>query len=178
VKIKDTELPGVCLLDLEPAEDARGYLVRMFCESTFASRGLNTTWVQTNLSRTLSRGMLRGLHYQRPPMAEVKLIQCVTGAVYDVIVDVRRSSPTFGRWLGIELSEQNHTAIYVPEGYAHGFQCLVDDCRIHYHMSSPYSAALAAGVRWDDPLLGIPWPLAISAVSERDATLPFLAEIR
>jgi len=175
--VREAGLVGVLLIDLESFHDVRGMFVRAFCADAFVSAGLNATWVQTNVSQTARRGMLRGLHFQRPPSAEIKLIQCVRGSVYDVIVDVRRGSPSFGLWEAFELDATSPLAIYVPEGFAHGFQCVTDDCCLLYHMSTGYVPSLSAGVRWNDPDLAIPWPVDIPLLSERDASLPLLAEL-
>lgn len=174
---RETELPGLLLIEPSAVSDNRGYFLRTSCAETFSARSLNTVWPQTNLSYTARRGTLRGLHFQRDPAPEIKLIQCMTGRIHDVIVDLRRESPTYGKWLSFELSEENHRMLYVPGGFAHGFQCLEDHCRVSYMMSEPYVPGLAAGVRWNDPDLGIVWPLPDPHVSERDAGLPLLAEL-
>ena len=143
-----------------------------------APRSLTDTHsIHIGRSATSVRGMLRGMHFQKDPSPEIKLVQCVTGVIQDVVVDVRKDSPTFGRWLAYELSERNHRALYIPAGFAHGFQCLSDDCRVSYQMSSAYDASLTGGVRWDDPDLAIEWPLSNPMVSERDSQLPALSHI-
>lgn len=172
-----TSLPGVWLIELERREDERGFLARTFCEQEFAAHGLNLRWPQCNLTLTRRRGMIRGLHFQADPKPEIKLVRCVAGAVFDVVVDVRRDSPTFGRWAGFELSAENLRALYVPAGFAHGFQCLVDNCQLYYHMSEFYVPELARGLRWNDPQVGIRWPIPNPQLSERDRQLPFLAEL-
>lgn len=174
---RETELSGLVVIEPVAAADSRGYFLRTFCAESFAANALNTTWPQTNLSFTARRGTLRGLHFQRDPAPEIKLIRCVTGRIFDVIVDLRRESPTCGKWLSFELSENNHTMLYVPGGFAHGFQCLEDDCRVSYMMSESYDPALAAGVRWNDPDLDIAWPIPDPLVSARDAELPLMAEL-
>jgi dTDP-4-dehydrorhamnose 3,5-epimerase len=173
----ETELSGLVLIEATAPADSRGYFLRTFCTESFAANSLNTDWPQTNLSYTARRGTLRGLHFQRDPSPEIKLIQCLTGRILDVIVDLRKSSATYGKWLSFELSEENHRMLYVPGGFAHGFQCLEDDCRVSYMMSESYVPGLAGGVRWNDPDLSVVWPIAEPYVSARDAELPLLAEL-
>lgn len=173
-----TELDGVWLIDLEPMVDERGSFARLFCAKEFHARGLQTQWPQWNSSFTRSRGILRGLHFQAAPRQEIKLVRCTAGAVYDVVVDVRPSSPTFGKWQAFDLSAETRRALYIPEGYAHGFQCLSDGCEMLYQMSEEYVAELARGVRWDDDVLAIPWPVSDPVVSKRDAALPPLSALK
>lgn len=175
--VGETRIDGLLTIDPKEIPDHRGYFLRTFCAGVFERNGLNTNWPQTNLSRTMAKGMLRGMHFQKEPSPEIKLIQCVTGRIHDVIVDVRSDSPTFGQWEAFDLSEENHRMLYVPGGLAHGFQCQEDDCRVSYMMSAPYDPSLAAGIRWSDPLLAIEWPLRDPVVSERDAALPLLADL-
>jgi dTDP-4-dehydrorhamnose 3,5-epimerase len=177
MRFTPTTLPGVWLIEPERREDERGFLARTFCEREFAAQGLNTRWPQCNLTLTRRRGMIRGLHFQAEPKPEIKLVRCVAGAVFDVVVDVRRGAPTFGRWAGFELTADNQRALYVPAGFAHGFQCLADDCQLYYHMSEFYQPELARGLRWDDPQVGIAWPVAEVYVSDRDRQLPSLAQL-
>jgi dTDP-4-dehydrorhamnose 3,5-epimerase len=174
MKFHSTTLEGVWLIELEPREDERGFLARTYCESEFAGRGLNTRWPQCNLTLTKTRGMLRGLHYQAEPRSETKLIRCQAGAIWDVIVDLRAGSATHGRWEAFELTADNRLQLYASGGCAHGMQCLTDHCEVHYQMSEDYAPELARGVRWNDPVLGIPWPVASPIVSARDENLPFL----
>ena len=176
MKFLTTSLPGVWIIDLEVREDERGFFTRTYCEREFAARGFNTHWPQCNLTLTRKRGMLRGLHYQAEPKFEAKLIHCTAGAIWDVLVDVRPGSPTFRKWEAFELRAPDHRQLYAPVGYAHGFQCLTDDCQIYYQMSELYVPELARGVRWNDPSLNIAWPLSAPVVSPRDATLPILSE--
>jgi dTDP-4-dehydrorhamnose 3,5-epimerase len=173
----ETELSGLVLIEPASAKDSRGYFLRTFCAESFTANSLNTIWSQTNLSYTTRRGTLRGLHFQVDPSPEIKLIQCMTGRIIDVIVDLRKGSTTYGKWVSFELSEENHRMLYVPGGFAHGFQSLEDDCRVSYMMSEPYVHGLAAGVRWNDPDLCISWPIPNPHVSSRDAELPLLAEL-
>jgi dTDP-4-dehydrorhamnose 3,5-epimerase len=178
MKFSQTTLPGVWLLDLELREDERGFLARTYCENEFAEHGLNTRWPQCNLTFTKKRGTIRGMHYSADPKPEIKLIRCSAGAIYDVLVDVRRDSPTFGKWEGFELTSQNRRMLYAPSGIAHGFQCQVDNCEVFYHMSEFYHADLARGVRYNDPRIGINWPLPVETVSDRDRNLPQLQDLR
>lgn len=170
-----TSLAGVWLIKLELREDARGFLARTYCDQEFTRQGLNTHWPQCNLTLTRQRGMIRGLHFQADPRPEIKLIRCAAGAIFDVLVDVRRDSPTFGRWEGFELTGENRHQLYVPGGLAHGFQCLTDDCEVFYMMSESYVPELARGLRWNDPQVAIRWPLENPVLSERDRQLPLLA---
>jgi len=174
VTFTPTKLSGVWLIELELSEDERGFFARTFCEHEFAAHGLNTRWPQCNVTRTLRRGMIRGLHFQAEPKPEIKLIRCSAGAIWDVVVDVRPGSPTYGQWEAFELAGDNHRQLYVPAGFAHGFQCLTDNCDVFYQMSEFYFAELARGVRWNDPTLNVPWPIPNPTLSERDRNLPLL----
>ncbi|MCC6822845.1 MAG: dTDP-4-dehydrorhamnose 3,5-epimerase [Verrucomicrobia subdivision 3 bacterium] len=178
MKFSPTQLAGLWLIELERREDERGFLVRTYCEQAFAAHGLNTRWPQCNLTLTRQRGMLRGMHFQAAPKPEIKLIRCTAGAIYDVLVDVRRGSPTFGQWAGFELTAQNQRTLYVPGGLAHGFQCQTDNCEVFYQMSEFYHADLARGLRFNDPQVGVTWPIANPTLSERDLKLPPLAELK
>ena len=178
MKFSKTTLPGVFLIDLELREDARGFLARTYCETEFADHGLNVRWPQCNLTLTKERAMIRGMHFQADPKPEIKLIRCGAGAVFDALVDVRRDSPTFGRWEAFELSAQNHRTLYVPGGIAHGFQCLTGNCELFYQMSEFYFPELARGIRWNDPAVGIKWPLPEPILSERDRGLPLLSDLQ
>jgi dTDP-4-dehydrorhamnose 3,5-epimerase len=174
VKFLPTPLEGAFVLDLEPHRDDRGVFARAFCVDEFAEHGLNPTVAQANLSRNPRSGTLRGMHYQVPPATEAKLIRCVRGALYDVIVDWRDDSPTRGQWFGVELSEENGRALYVPEMFAHGFQTLTDDTTAYYLVSESYTPGTERGLRHDDPALGITWPLPVSLISDKDASWPLL----
>lgn len=173
----ETELPGAWIVEPEPIRDARGFFQRTFCEREFAAAGLETRFPQHSTSCSLARGTLRGLHFQRPPCAEAKVVACSRGAILDVIVDLRQSSPTFGRSLAVELDPSSRRRIYVPKGFAHGFQTLADDTQVDYLISAFYAPEAAGGVRYDDPRLGIAWPLPVSAISERDLALPRLDDL-
>ncbi len=177
MRFSKTTLPGVWLIDLELREDERGFLARTFCEKEFAERGLNTYWPQCNLTLTRRRGTIRGLHYQAQPKPEIKLLRCAAGAIYDVVVDVRRASPSFGLQEAFELTARNRRMLYVPGGFAHGFQCLTDDCEVFYQMSEFYEPELARGLRWNDPEVGIKWPLPDPDLSTRDQALPLLKDL-
>ena len=178
MKFSQTSLAGLWVIDMELREDERGFLARTFCEKEFSERGLNMRWPQCNLTLTKKRGMIRGMHFQAEPKPEIKLIRCARGAIFDVLVDVRRGSPTFGRWEGFELSAENRRTLYVPGGFAHGFQFLADNSEVFYQMSEFYFPDLARGIRFDDPQVGIKWPAANPKLSERDHTLPLLANLK
>lgn len=177
MKFATTTLPGVWLIELELREDERGFLARTYCEREFAEHGLNTRWPQCNLTLTKKRGTIRGLHFQAEPKPEIKLIRCAVGAIYDVLVDARRGSPTFGQWASFELTAENRRILYAPGGFAHGFQSLTDNCEVFYQMSEFYFPELARGFRWNDPDVGVRWPLPAPTVSERDEKMPRLAEV-
>jgi dTDP-4-dehydrorhamnose 3,5-epimerase len=168
VNFHPTPLAGAYVLEPVALRDVRGYFARVFCERTFGERGLCTRFVQANHSLSLRRGTIRGLHYQLPPHAEVKLFRCIRGAVHDVMVDLRRGSPTFLRWHAEVLSEENLKLVYVPAGFAHGFQALADGSAVTYQASSYYSPAHERGVRYNDPLLGIAWQEPEAIVSPKD----------
>lgn len=174
MKFSRTSLAGAWLIELELREDERGFLARTFCEKEFAGHGLSTRWPQCNLTLTKKRGTIRGMHWQAEPKPEIKLIRCAVGKIFDVLVDVRRDSPMFGKWEGFELSAENRRQLYVPGGFAHGFQCLSDNCEVFYQMSEFYIPELARGICWNDPTVGIRWPLPDVFVSERDRHLPEL----
>jgi dTDP-4-dehydrorhamnose 3,5-epimerase len=167
-----TILPGAYVIEPERYEDFRGSFTRVFCQREFAAAGLEGRIVQCNVSFNRRKGTLRGMHYQEAPYQEVKLVRCNRGSVYDVIVDLRRESPTFKRHFALELNEQNGTALYIPTGVAHGFQTLVDDSELSYQMSQFYSVEHARGVRWNDPAFDISWPPDDRTILERDQSYP------
>ncbi len=167
-------LDGVARVVRRPVGDARGFLARLFCADTLAAAGWTGPVAQVNHTHTAQRGTVRGLHLQHPPHAEWKLVSCVRGAVWDVAVDLRAGSPTLGAWHGETLSADNHAALLIPPGCAHGFQALTDDVELLYVHSAPWVPSHEAGVRPDDPRLGIPWPLPITVRSARDAGHPLL----
>ena len=169
---RDTALKGAYLIEPEPIHDERGFFARTFCRREFESHGLNPNLVQCSLSYNANKGTLRGMHYQAPPHEEAKVIRCTSGAVYDVIVDLRRTSPTFRKWMGVELTAANRKMLYVPEGMAHGFITLTNDTEMFYQMSEFFDPACARGVRWNDPVFGIRWPETPHTVSGRDQGYP------
>jgi len=170
----ETELQGAFIIEPELLEDDRGFFALLWSRKEFSLRGLNEQVVQANVSFNKQRGTLRGLHFQKEPHQEAKLVRCTAGAIYDVIADLRPASPTFRRWIGVELTSRNRLMLYVPEGFAHGFQTLKDDTEVAYQISEYYHPESASGVRWDDPVLNIKWPLPVAVVSERDRELPLL----
>jgi dTDP-4-dehydrorhamnose 3,5-epimerase len=167
-----TEVEGAWLLGLTPHEDERGFFARAWSSDDFRQRSLADTLHQCALSFNYRTGTVRGMHYQAAPREEAKIIRCVRGAVFDVLLDLRPGSPTFKRWLARELSAENRRAVYAPAGVAHGFQTLTDDAEVLYLISEEYDPALARGVRWDDPAFGIRWPLPASTISARDRGYP------
>ena len=171
-----TKLDGAFVVELERREDERGFFARSWCADEFAEHGLDTSIAQCNISFNKARGTLRGLHFQRPPHAEVKLIRCTRGAVFDVVVDLRPASPTYCQWVGIDLTEENGRMIYVPEGFAHGYQTLVDSSETFYQVSAAYAPNAEGGVRWDDPAFAIAWPEVENRImNERDRGWPDFA---
>ena len=178
MRFLETRLPGAFIIELEPREDERGFFARTFCAWEFSAHQLETSFVQCNLSLSRKKGTLRGLHFQQPPRGEVKLVRCVQGAIWDVIVDLRPDSSTFGCHQTFELSAENRRGLYVPRDFAHGFQTLTDNCEVFYQMGARYVAEAAAGIRAEDPALGIKWPMPVTEMSDKDRTLPTLAQIR
>ncbi len=169
MKFRETELSGAYIIDIEPFEDDRGLFARTWCQREFEAHGLSSSIVQANISQNRKRGTLRGLHWQRQPYAECKLLRCTEGSVYDVIVDLRPDSDTFRSWVGVELTEQNHRMLLVPENFAHGFQTLEDNSEIYYQVTQFYMPDSECGARYDDPAFAIDWPLDVTAISEKDA---------
>jgi dTDP-4-dehydrorhamnose 3,5-epimerase len=167
-----TKLAGVFEVHPEPQSDERGFFARSWCQQEFAQHGLNPKLVQCNISVTLRKGTLRGLHFQAVPFAETKLVRCTRGAIYDVVLDLRPYSPTFRDWIAVVLTADNHNMVYVPEGCGHGFLTLQDDIEVFYQMSEFYHPEAGRGVRWDDPAFQIAWPEKVQAISERDRTYP------
>jgi dTDP-4-dehydrorhamnose 3,5-epimerase len=167
-----SRLLGAYLIDLEPHADERGFFARTFCEREFAAHDLPTRFPQCNLSRNTQLGTLRGMHYEVPPSSESKLVRCATGAIHDVIVDLRRESPTYLKWTSVLLSAENGRALFVPAGFAHGFLTLAADTDVFYHMGDFFRSGGARGFRWNDPEFKIAWPAQPGAISERDANYP------
>jgi len=168
----ELKLPGSFLIGLDRKEDARGYFARVFCVDEFRAKGLNPKVVQSSVSFSHRKGTLRGMHWQVQPKAEAKLVRCTRGAILDVIVDLRPVSPTQLQHVSAELTQDNAQMLYVPEGFAHGFQTLVDDTEVHYQMTEFYSPESGRGARWDDPAFGIVWPLPNPILNERDRSFP------
>jgi dTDP-4-dehydrorhamnose 3,5-epimerase len=165
-------LDDVWQIDLERRPDPRGYFARSFCAREFAAHGLPSAFVQCNVSFNTHRGTLRGMHWQAEPYPDGKLVRCTSGAIFDVAVDLRPGSPTLHRWVGVELTALNGRALYIPAGFAHGFQALADDTEVFYQMTEAYHGDLSRGARWNDPAFAIAWPLPPSAISERDQAWP------
>ena len=172
MKFTPTELAGATVIDLERREDARGWFARVYCEREFAQAGLPVRVAQTNMSLTRRKGTVRGMHFQVAPYAEDKLVRCVQGAIWDAIVDLRPDSPTYCRWIGVELSEANGRMLLVPKGFAHGFVTLTDDCAVTYQVSEFYTPTAERGLRHDDPAFGIAWPVPVVDMSDKDRTWP------
>lgn len=173
---EETRLSGAFVLDLERREDDRGFFARTWCANELGEHGLNTRLVQANMSWNPRQGTLRGMHFQQPPHAEAKVVRATRGAIYDVIIDLREGSQTYKQWIGVELSADNGRALYVPEGFAHGFQTLVPDAEVHYLVTEFYTPEAEGGVRWNDPAFGIDWPDPANAfLSEKDANWPDFA---
>jgi dTDP-4-dehydrorhamnose 3,5-epimerase len=169
---RKTALKGACIIELEPHGDELGQFVRTWCRDEFRRHGIETAFVQSAVSTNELRGTLRGLHWQVAPHEEAKLVRCARGAIYDVIVDIRPDSPTFGQWLGLTLTAGAQLMLFVPVGFAHGFQTLEDDTEVGYQLSTAYAPSAARGLRFDDPALAIDWPLPVSRISDRDRSWP------
>ncbi len=172
----ETKLKGAFLIDLELREDHRGAFARTFCQEEFAAHGLKSQVAQCNLSFNHKAGTLRGMHYQVPPATETKLIRCTKGAIYDVIIDMRPDSPTYCQHIGVELTAENRRALYVPEMFAHGYQALTDGAEVIYQVGEFYTPGCERGLRYDDPLFAIAWPMPVTVISEKDAAWPYLSE--
>ena len=169
---RETTLAGVHLVLIERHADARGSFGRTFCSSEFAARGLPAEFVQASASVSLRAGTLRGMHYQRAPHAEAKLVRCVRGAIHDVVADLRPDSPSCGRWQAFELREGGDAMLYIPPGLAHGFQTLADETEVLYQMSAAFAPEAAAGFRYDDPAFAIAWPAPVAVIAEKDLAWP------
>lgn len=175
MKLTPAGLAGAWVIELDKLEDDRGFFARTFCKDEFAAHGLKPNFVQCNVSFNARKATLRGMHFQDKPHEEAKLVRCTRGALYDVIVDLRPDSATYKQWVAVEMSADDHRMVYVPEGFAHGFQTLQDATEVFYQMSEMYDAASARGVRWNDPAVSIRWPLADPILSARDAAYPDLS---
>lgn len=174
MKFHSTKLEGSYLVDLEPVQDNRGWFARYYCKDEFKKIGHDKEWVQMNHSFTNKKGSVRGMHYQLRPHREIKLVRCISGVVFDVIIDLRSGSPSFLNWFGTELSASNKKMLYIPEGFAHGFQCLTENCELLYHHTEIYTPGSEGGIRYNDPKINIEWPLDVSVISDRDANHIFL----
>jgi dTDP-4-dehydrorhamnose 3,5-epimerase len=173
----ETELKGAFIIDLERRDDSRGFFARAFCQKEFKAHGLNPTIAQANIASNIRRGTLRGMHFQFPPAAETKLVRCTRGAILDIIVDLRPESPTYLKHVAVELSEDNQRALYVPERFAHGYQALADNTDTSYQVGEFYTPETESGLMYNDPRLGLKWPLPISVISEKDQKFRLLKEI-
>lgn len=172
MQFKTTMLDGARLVQLEPNQDNRGFFARTFCAKEFAAQGLETRYPQHSVSFSARSGTVRGMHYQREPHSEVKVVRCVKGAIFDVIIDIRTTSPTYRQWQAFELSNHNGFQLYIPKGFAHGFQTLTDDVEVNYLISEPYFSEAATGIRHSDPSFRIAWPAPITEISEKDLRWP------
>lgn len=171
-------LKGVFIIEPEPYRDQRGWFARTYCQDEFKAIGHQKPWLQINHSFTQQSGTIRGMHFQKAPFSEIKLLRCIAGAVFDVVVDMREDSPTRWQWFGIELSAANRKMLYIPEGFAHGFETLQDNTELIYHHSQVYTPGSEGGLRFDDPALGIQWPLPVTLISDRDKGHPLLEGIK
>lgn len=172
MKFVETEIRGAFVVDVEPAADERGFFARTFCEEEFRAHGLDPRVAQCSISFNRSRATLRGLHYQAAPHEEAKLVRCTAGAIWDVVLDLRRGSPTFLRWYGTDLTAENRRMLYVPPGCAHGFVTVTDAAEVFYQISVPYVPDASRGVRWNDPAFAIEWPVEPRVISPRDTEWP------
>jgi dTDP-4-dehydrorhamnose 3,5-epimerase len=172
MRFDETNLCGAWLIEPVPAHDHRGFFARTFCAQEYADHGLTTRFVQNSTSHSRARGTLRGMHFQLAPYGEVKVVSCLKGGIWDVIIDLRPKSPTYLQWQGFELTAENRRQLYVPKGFAHGFQTLCDNTEVGYLISAFYVPQAASGLRYDDPTFAIDWPLALTAISEKDRAWP------
>jgi dTDP-4-dehydrorhamnose 3,5-epimerase len=175
--LEPTPLSGGYVVRYEPLVDDRGYFARVFDSEVFARHGLETIFPEHSIAVNVRANVVRGMHFQAEPYCEAKLVRCSSGAIYDVMVDIREHSETFGRWFGVRLGQPDTAMLYVPRGFAHGYQTLTDRSEVHYMISARYEPGASRGLRWDDQQVGIEWPLAAPSVSERDSALPTLAEL-
>ena len=176
MKFSPTPLQGSYVITLTPISDERGWFARTYCKNEFKEIGHDAEWVQMNHSYTAKKGTLRGMHYQVPPFREIKLVRCISGKVFDVIIDIRKNSPTFLKWYGVELTALEKNMLYIPAGFAHGFQTLTDDCELIYHHSEFYTPGAEGGIQYNEPKVNIRWPLEVTSTSERDENHPVLDE--
>jgi dTDP-4-dehydrorhamnose 3,5-epimerase len=178
MRFDETNLCGAWLIELEPERDHRGFFARTFCVQAFADQELTTGFVQHSISQSVARGTLRGMHFQLGPHSETKVVRCLKGAIWDVIIDLRPESLTYRRWQGFELTADSQRQLYVPKGFAHGFQTLCDDTQVCYLISAFYAPRAASGVRYDDPAFSIDWPLPVTQISEKDRAWPDFPDLR
>lgn len=177
MRFHKTSIADVILIETDPVGDIRGHFMRTFCAREMAEHGLNPTLAQSSHSFSADKGTLRGLHFQTHPVMEDRLVRCIRGAIFDVVVDLRVGSPTYAKWIGYELNDANNLQLYSPAGFAHGFQSLTNNVTVSYHIGQFYEPGRSTGVRFDDPEIAVPWPLPARVVSPRDLTLPLLAEV-
>lgn len=170
----ETSLKGSYVIDLKPIQDDRGWFARTYCKNEFSKIGHTKEWVQLNHSFTKHSGTVRGMHYQLSPFSEIKLVRCIAGSVQDIIIDLRKDSATFLQFFSVELSAANKKMIYIPEGFAHGFQALTNDCELIYHHSQFYTPGVEGGMKYNDPTINIKWPLQITTISDRDNIHPLI----
>lgn len=171
MEIIELKIKGVYVIELKPIEDHRGFFMRTYDSSVFIKLGLNREWVQESQSSSMKKGTIRGLHFQWAPHTDAKLIRCIKGEIFDVVVDIRKGSPTFGKWVSVILSEKNKKGIFIPRGFAHGFCTLTDNCDIVYKTDNYYNKEYDSGIYWNDPSIGIEWPESNPILSEKDANL-------
>ncbi|MDZ7263418.1 MAG: dTDP-4-dehydrorhamnose 3,5-epimerase [candidate division KSB1 bacterium] len=176
MKFNETMLPGVFIIELEPIIDERGFFARAWCHNEAIAHGLQVNFVQNNVSYNIRKGTIRGLHQQISPFEETKLVRCIRGGIYDVVLDLRPESPAYKKWLGVELSAEKRNAIYIPPGMAHGYQTLTDNAEVFYQVSQVYAPNYERGIRWNDPAFGIEWPLQPTVISEKDRSYRLFAD--
>ena len=176
LKFIETKLKGCYQIEVIPHKDSRGWFSRTYCKNEFREINYNKEWVQLNQSFTKEKAVIRGMHFQLPPFTETKLVRCISGSVYDVAIDLRKASPTFLQWFGVEISAENKKMILIPDGFAHGFQTLTNNCELIYHHTNFYTPDAEGGIRYNDPIIGIKWPLQVSDISEKDSKYVFLKE--
>ena len=176
MKFFETKLNGLYIIELDKFEDNRGFFARSWDSKIFEEKGLNSNCVQANISSNKKRGTLRGMHYQKNPFAEVKFVRCTKGRVFQVAIDLRKESKTYKQWISVELSENNYKMFYVPEGFALGFQALDDNCELSYQVSQFYTPEYESGIRWNDPMFKINWPLEPTVISQKDSSWPDFKE--
>ena len=172
MKFQETKIAGSYVIDIRRIEDQRGFFARTWCKNEFAEHGLSSDITQTNMALSVSAGTLRGMHFQRSPHSEVKIVSCSAGAVFDVVLDLRPESPTYCQWFGLELNAENFRMLYIPTGCAHGYQTIRDNTVLNYATSAAYAPNHATGVRFDDPTFAIEWPLQVNVISEADVSWP------